>query len=289
MERRLRGRERWFSTTLRSIADAVVMADLAGKITFMNAAAEALLGVNLKEALGRPAHEVMQVGDGEWKLDTPLERALRDRAPVHVAEVSLGSDDGSRKVIADSAAPVMDDNEMLGAVMVFRDVTEQKRLQKQLEVADRLASLGTMAAGVAHEINNPLAVVAGNAEFVLEDLVGILASLAPGPDAREPEVRTAIDAQRDIFSAASRIARIVSDLKAFSRSEPGGFGHGGRPGRARMGDPLHGARVPSSREADYEVGEGSASRRGRDEARPGPRQSVGQRGTSYCPWKRHGQ
>ena len=54
--------------------------------------------------------------------------------------------------------------------MVFRDITEEKLAQKQLELADRLSSLGTMAAGVAHELNNPLAVVMANANLALEEL-----------------------------------------------------------------------------------------------------------------------
>jgi signal transduction histidine kinase len=110
---------------------------------------------------------------------------------------------------AGSADPVIDQNEVLGAVMVFRDVTEQKRLQKQLEVADRLASLGTMAAGVAHEINNPLTVVVGNAEFILEHLSNTLSRHEPDAEPQDSETREVIASQRDILSAASRIARIV--------------------------------------------------------------------------------
>ena len=220
IERRLRGRERWLSTTLRSIADAVIMVDLAGRVTFMNPVAESLLGVKLSDALGQFARDVLRLTGAEWYRETPLDRALAASQPIHVAEAVLESSDGSRRVIADSAAPVMDDAEVLGAVMVFRDVTEQKHLQAQLEIADRLASLGTMAAGVAHEINNPLAVVVGNAEFVLEHLT-------QGPSALDPNARAtkeALDAQRDILSAASRIARIVADLRAFSRPEPGASG-----------------------------------------------------------------
>jgi PAS domain S-box-containing protein len=218
VERRLRERERWLSMTLRSIGDAVLMVDLAGKITFMNPAAESLLGVTLKEALGRSAREVMPLSGDEWRLETPLDRALHDRRLVQVSEAVLEAGSGSTRIIEDSAAPVIDREQMLGAVMVFRDVTEQRLLQQQLEVADRLASLGTMAAGVAHEINNPLAVVVGNAEFVLEHLRTM--SREPGAAARKREMEELIDAQRDILSAASRISHIVSDLKAFSR--PGG-------------------------------------------------------------------
>src|SRR6185369_2574997 len=88
-----------------------------------------------------------------------------------------------------------------------------RELQKQLEFADRLASLGTMAAGVAHEINNPLAVVMANAAFLAEDL-GTFDPAVP-TDGRERDKILASIA--DIQSAAKRMERIVSDLRAFSQ------------------------------------------------------------------------
>ncbi|MEI9938695.1 MAG: response regulator [Pseudomonadota bacterium] len=225
MEKQLRARERWFSTTVRSIADAVIAVDLAGRITFMNPAAEALVAMTLGEAQGRSAHEVLRLLDMDSRIqtETPLDRALRERQSIEVPEAVLENGGSSQRIIADSAAPVVDNGELLGAVMVFRDVTEQKRLQKQLEIADRLASLGTMAAGVAHEINNPLCVVVANAGLVLEELAGLLSPLASATSRPEQQARAlgeAMEMQRQILSAASRIARIVSDLGAFSRPEP---------------------------------------------------------------------
>ena len=224
MERQLRARERWFSTTVRSIADAVITVDLAGKITFMNPAAESLVAMTIEEAQGRSAHEVLRLLDTEARLqqDTPLDRALRERRAIEVPEALLETKGDFQRIIADSAAPVVDNGEVLGAVMVFRDVTEQKRLQKQLELADRLASLGTMAAGVAHEINNPLFVVFANAGLVLEELTGALSEPATSESGALQHARAlkeSIDMQRQILSAASRITRIVADLGAFSRPE----------------------------------------------------------------------
>ncbi len=221
MEKQLRVRERWYSTTVRSIADAVIAVDLGGKITFMNPAAESLIAMTLSEAQGRSAHEVLRLLDMESRLlaETPLDRALSERRPVEVPEVPSENASGSQRIIADSAAPVLDNGELLGAVMVLRDVTAQKRLQKQLEIADRLASLGTMAAGVAHEINNPLCVVVANAGLVLEELEGLRSPPASAAEQRAHMLEEAIEMQRQVLSAASRIARIVSDLGAFSRPQ----------------------------------------------------------------------
>jgi signal transduction histidine kinase len=86
------------------------------------------------------------------------------------------------------------------------DVSDRKKLESQVELLDRLSSLGTLSAGVAHEINNPLAFVMSNLEFVL-------AHLGPNGD---PEV---VEALNEARQGATRVAGIVRDLRAFSRTE----------------------------------------------------------------------
>jgi len=211
IESRLRERERWFSTTLRSIGDAILAVDLAGRITFMNPAAETLTGIDAAAALGEPVQSVLQLID---RSESPVLTALREEHLVQLDEGNLRNlKTGASRVISDSATPVLLDQQVLGAVMVFRDVTEQKALQKKLELADRLASLGTMAAGVAHEINNPLAVVMANAAFLAEDLSELRGS-DPGDAERRESMKAIV---RDLQSAANRIERIVSDLRIFSQ------------------------------------------------------------------------
>jgi PAS domain S-box-containing protein len=223
LEKRLRERERWFSTVVKSIADAIVTVDLAGNITLLNPAAEFLLGKKLAEVAGFPARDVLQplLAPAREAEPLPLDRALKERKQIHLPESTLIGPDPSTRIVSESAAPVLDEEQLLGAVMVFRDVTEQKRLQNQLELSDRLASLGTMAAGVAHEINNPLAVVMANTSLLLEELqetrstlVGSSSGSAPGPIARLDQ---AADVLTEINTAAARIANIVRDLMTFAR------------------------------------------------------------------------
>lgn len=219
LDRQLRERERWFSTAMRSIADAVITVDLAGKITFMNSVAEMLTGKRLGDVLGRPASEVLPLGDRDADaLSSPLDTALRERRTVHVAEAQLLQRGGTPVLISDSAAPVMDGGEVLGAVMVFRDVTQQRRLERQLELSERLTSLGTLAAGVAHEINNPLTVIVANAEVAREDLRSLLETRgAELPEDLRAAVEQSLAMADETLTAGRRIRGIVTDLRMFSR------------------------------------------------------------------------
>ena len=212
VETHLRERERWFSTTLLSIADAILCVDLTGRITFMNPAAETLTGVDARSAIGQPVQTVLQLIDRPAAEEAPVLTALREEHLVELQEGNLRNlATGDCRVISDRATPVLLGEQLLGAVMVFRDVTEQKKLRKRLELSERLAALGTMAAGVAHEINNPLAVVLANAGFLAEDLSG------PGPSGDPARLASVTATLADLRSAANRIERIVSDLRVFSQ------------------------------------------------------------------------
>jgi len=219
MERRLRERERWFSTTLESIADAVVTVDLAGRITFMNPEAEQLTGLSSRDVLGKPSREVIKLLDDPLgRAFSPLEQALAERRVVRVQEATMvNATTGTVRTVSDSAAPVVDRGTPLGAVMVFRDVTEQKKMQHRLELADRLSSLGTMAAGVAHEVNNPLSVIVANTELLQHGVAELLHKVPP--EIREPlgELHALL---ADVATSGDRIARIVSDLRSFARPAP---------------------------------------------------------------------
>jgi len=231
-EKQLRKRERWFSTTLRSIADAVIAVDVTGKVTFMNATAELLTGAEAGASSGKSVGEVLRLVDHEASgQETPVLEALRLGRSIELREGNLMNvASGALRLINDSAAPVIDHDETLGAVMVFRDVTEQKQLQAQLESAQRLASLGTMAAGLAHEVNNPLAVVSANTEFLLDELHELQPQLQ-ATFAQFPAIEERLEglghALSDVQSAASRIARIIADVRAFSgpASHAGGSIH----------------------------------------------------------------
>ena len=97
--------------------------------------------------------------------------------------------------------------------MTLRDSTERHALLAKLQVADRLASMGTLAAGIAHEINNPLAFPSMNLELIRDTLRDARPALS---DARAAEVSEYLD---DCLNGTDRIAQIVKDLGTFTRGE----------------------------------------------------------------------
>jgi PAS domain S-box-containing protein len=215
MERRLREREHLVSTTLRSIADAVITTDQDGRITYMNPAAETLSGWRGDAAGGLGFHEVLRLRAPAARQaaadEDPVRTALRLRQPTPAEEGMAVARDGSERSVVYRAAPLTDDQKIYGAVLVARDVSAERRLQRQLEFADRLTSLGTLAAGVAHEINNPLAAITIDIDFALQ-------KLRAAGTALPRELDVVIEALDEARSGADRVKKIVADLKTFART-----------------------------------------------------------------------
>ena len=161
-----------FQTTLESIGDAVISCDIRGRVEFINRIASRLIGWSKQEALGRPLSEVFKIVNEETRepAESPVEAVLGHKKTQSLSEHTiLISHSGDEYVIADSAAPVLDyDGEMTGVVLVFRDVTEQRRSEAALIAGEKLAVAGRLAASIAHEIHNPLDSVS-NLLYLLRD------------------------------------------------------------------------------------------------------------------------
>ena len=169
-EGRLRKMERWLATTLSSIGDGVIATDSEGRITFINAMAEALSSWTRGQALGRHLSEVFAITtpDGPDETIDLMDRAMIDGATVYLGEGrSLRTRDGRLVPIDDSLAPIRDNaGSITGCVVIFRDNTAQLAAEKtrlELEVkmqeAQRLESLGVLSSGIAHDFNNLLVAV----------------------------------------------------------------------------------------------------------------------------------
>lgn len=194
--------------TLRSIGDAVISTDLKGEIVLMNAVAEVMTGWSQAEACGRPLGEVYRLAKGEnWqKSDNSVVRTLFEKqGVVKSSDTLLFAKDGTRHYVADSTAPIFGlQGESVGVVLVFRDQTEQRKLEAQFRQAQKMESVGRLAGGVAHDYNNMLAVILGYADLALCDVTP-----------SEP----LHDYLQEIRAAATRSTEVTRQLLAFARKQ----------------------------------------------------------------------
>ncbi len=137
LERRLRESEQWLSTTLRSIGDAVVATDASGCITFMNPAAEALVGCAQQEALGKEWSQVLTILDEETRdpVADPVKEVLEQGKPLVLSHtVLVNRRDGRHIPIDDTAAPIRDEHgRILGVVLVFQDVSARREAEERIK------------------------------------------------------------------------------------------------------------------------------------------------------------
>ena len=137
MEQKLREREQWLSTTLKSIGDAVITTDSQGFVTFMNPVAEALTSWKQEEVLGNHLTNVFQTINQKTRhaVENPATMALRQGVTVVLENPILLIDKNGKEIpIDDSAAPIKNESGyIMGAVLIFHDVTEQQQLKTFLE------------------------------------------------------------------------------------------------------------------------------------------------------------
>jgi two-component system cell cycle sensor histidine kinase/response regulator CckA len=166
MERKLKDSERWLSTTMSSITDAIITTDAQGRINLLNPTAAVLTGWTQDEAIGRPLAEVFRVVDEETRIPNPMLLAnVLHKSAVSVLEPVglLITRDGDEFPVQYLPAPIRDANDqVLGMVLVFRNIAEQRKVQRELLRVQKLESLGLMAGGVAHDFNNLLSALVNN-------------------------------------------------------------------------------------------------------------------------------
>lgn len=144
---------------LHSIADGIIVADINGKIVFMNNAAEKITGWSLEEAIGEKLSTVYRTSNQE---------ACNNSKYFDFWEYTfLFTKDGRQRVITDNGASIHDQNgEITGVVIVFRDITEKWRMEEEIQRTQRLEFIGNLAGGIAHDFNNILAVIMANIQLV---------------------------------------------------------------------------------------------------------------------------
>jgi len=161
------------AVTLQSIDGGVIATDTAGKVSLMNKAAEQITGWSLEEAKGRPITGIYSkdVGKNIKAFKNPVMEVLETGALVrNDMPREIITRDGTARMIADNASPIKTrSGNIIGVVLVFRDITEKLKMEEELEKSQKLESLGVLAGGIAHDFNNILTVILGNISLALDD------------------------------------------------------------------------------------------------------------------------
>lgn len=185
------------SVTLQSIADGVITTDGEGRIVTMNQAAEALCGRNSSEVLGRKLASAMVMVEEDSRMASadPVESVLKSGQVLSMGlHTMIVTPDGLELSVAGSCAPIRGSaGDILGVVLVVRDVTENRKLAEALQRTDKLDSLGVLAGGIAHDFNNLLAGIFG------------YISLARDFGKDEPTVRKYLDRAASVFQRAKAL------------------------------------------------------------------------------------
>ncbi len=205
-EEKLAAEKERLAVTLRSIGDGVITTDIEGRIVFINKVAEQLTGWSNKDAEGRFSHEVFNIVNEKTgqKCANPVSRVLEFGRIVGLANhTALICKDGALRSIADSGAPIRDmESKIIGVVIVFHDITHEKKMEEELLKVRKLESVGVLAGGIAHDFNNILAAILGNIE---------LAAYRVGEDTKIASLLS--NAQK----ATKRAAKLTQQLLTFSK------------------------------------------------------------------------
>jgi PAS domain S-box-containing protein len=191
---------------LENLHDAIVVTDLEGRITDWTAKAQATFQRRSSGAPPAQLHDLI----GAPRV-AEIQRAISDHGHW-TGEIPIVLSDDAEGIFEVAAAPLKDDQGwVVGYIAALRDVTARKALQNQLILADKLAAIGSIAAGVAHEINNPLAVVTGGLDWIGERIEEVVR--AGGDSAAVREVLS------EMKDGVGRIAAIVAGMKNASQKD----------------------------------------------------------------------
>ncbi len=195
----------WQKTVAESSPFLIISTDAEANIRSFNRAAEKLLGYRAEEIVNRETALLWHLPEDFEELHRHIEKTMR--GPTEPREWTFLAKDGRRFQCVTALNPIFNDaKELMGFVGISEDVTERKKQEEKMITSARLASLGEMAAGIAHEINNPLTIIAAQAA----NLKKLNLNFEHNAEAIQQKLE-------GIEKMVHRIADIIRGLKSFSR------------------------------------------------------------------------
>jgi PAS domain S-box-containing protein len=230
---RLEEQVRELRAALDGAAEAIGRTDAEGRLVSVNRALAGMFGHRADDLVGQTWERLVAPEDR-----AALRADLRALAVGRTERVVKGLRADGTSFVAEIAAVALVDATATGAgagaraalgghYLFIRDLTERRRMEEQLIFAGRMAAVGTLAAGVAHEINNPLAYIVANIDFTHRTLADLAARLPPDAG-RSGDAGQSLDELREALGearqGAERVRNIVRDLKVFGRGSDEGRG-----------------------------------------------------------------
>lgn len=245
-ERQIHAEKERLRVTLTCIGDGVIATDTEGNIQLINEVGARLLGMPVDEAVGQPLEQVLTLLDAQ--THNPHQPNHMDSGSERIFPVLLVSRDGSEHMVAERTTPILDaGGDILGFVLVIRDITNQEKARSRVAHSQKMESIGQLAAGIAHEINSPMQFVGDNNEFLtesfgdisklLEELRHLIDQINFGetPPEKALSVLKALEQELDIAyleeeipkalrqsrEGIDRVSQLVRAMKAFSHPDRG--------------------------------------------------------------------
>ncbi len=144
---------RFYRNIIQNMSSNIICTDMAGCITFMNANAAKTLSFAIDELLGKNLTDLFADPAKDGRI---IDLMLLTNKRFESKEVTMKSRSGQTIPIGFSTSALIENDEQIGVIIVFRDLTETQVMRKQVERMERLATLGELATGIAHEVRNPL-------------------------------------------------------------------------------------------------------------------------------------
>jgi len=190
---------------LESVSGGIITLDVAGNILTMNSTAERIFKINFQEAADKKLLDIVSSKSSSPELKDIIEKAIKDRVTVKNHLIVFSDNDKKRISLSLTISPFKDKNEnIMGYLVSFQDVAFVNSLHRRLQHADQLATIGTFATGLAHEIRNPLCSIRSVAQMLKEKFE---------KDSKESKYSSLIVAETD------RLNRLISLILDFSHPD----------------------------------------------------------------------